>query len=254
MKNLVTLKCLHIICFLLILVKNVFSGEDFVLDGVRASPSQFPFIARIVDRDRDNICTGSLIDGNKVLTAAHCFWHDSGKPKRNACGSVVFNDRDTKNKNGKGTRREEWQKIKKIKRYSYDLAEVTLSEEVHFKPVTLSTKTVKKGDKVKGVGYGRKRHGKPNRYLQQIDLKVTELESGYEIATGVGRNGKSMCVGDSGGPLLVKKNGDWELLATLIGGGYDCENDRPDDPNEYWNVVDDYHNHKKSRRGKIKCV
>ena len=79
------------------------------------------------------------------------------------------------------------------------------------------------------VGYGRmETKGESPRYQNEIKLKVAKTyKSGkaYFMETSVDK--KTMfgpCSGDSGGPLLIKtRQGEWEVVATLQGGGYNCK-------------------------------
>merc|ERR1712045_932070 len=46
-------------------------AQPYIVNGVEAIPHEFPFMAALMNRNRQ-FCGGSLIDDNHILTAAHC--------------------------------------------------------------------------------------------------------------------------------------------------------------------------------------
>merc|ERR1712212_1336201 len=194
-------------------------ADDYIVGGPKVSTDQYPFIARL------NGCTGSLVTEDLILTAKHCFVTDNGVYPD---GTATFNDADRDRREPE----EDTYNIRYIENnYDNDLALAKLERKVTgIKPVKISKRRVNVGDAVKAVGFGRHGwHGSPNNagretadgHLRHVDLRVSKVGENW-IETGVGRNNEGPCAGDSGGPLLVCDGGEWSVVATLYGGGYDC--------------------------------
>jgi len=204
------------IFFLALLLASMLA-DDYILGGPKVSTDQYPFIARLIG---ETSCTGSLITEDLILTAKHCFVTDKGVYPD---GTATFNDADR-------DRREPGEVTYNIRyienNYDNDLALAKLERKVTgIKPVKISKKRLNVGDAVKAVGFGR--HGFPagpatgDGHLRHIDLRVSSVRENL-IETAVGRNNEGPCAGDSGGPLLVWDGGEWSVVATLWGGGFDC--------------------------------
>merc|ERR1712142_111316 len=221
---------------------HVVSGRQRIMNGHRASPRDYPFIARL------DGCTGSLMSPTMVLTATHCFYNTTtGKLYSKSCGYAVFNDDDKYNNNNKNEKRV---KIKRIMRFNNDLAVAVLEDPVSLTPVRLASEPVPNGAKVRALGYGMIGLNVWGRYLNKIDLEVTQQPSSWKwsniekhwvkweyIKTRVGPNNGGPCGGDSGGPLLVWRNNQWELLATLQGGALRCQKIVINDEGDKWNDI-----------------
>ena len=104
--------------------------------------------------------------------------------------------------------------------------------------VKMAGERLKAGDLVLSLGWGQAFQGPrartrafPDKLLKVL-LRVSDVDTSSDHTfTAVGRTNNTNipvdpCDGDSGGPLLYKKDGEWQLYATLRGGGYDCEEDK----------------------------
>ena len=109
-----------------------------------------------------------------------------------------------------------------------DLGLVQLKEKVHehkdydkgvpIVPVTLATVAPEPGDEVLTAGWGQTGFGEGfSDQLQKLTLRVTSVEKLF-VKTGVtNKDGEvtDPCDGDSGGPLLIRRQGSWEIVGTL---------------------------------------
>jgi V8-like Glu-specific endopeptidase len=149
-------------------------------------------------------CTGTIIARDLILTAAHCY--ENSVQGGYVLFGIQFNGRD--------------RKIIQIASASInpayngshnDVAMLKLAQEIPagYQPVKLlpPTLAMRPGDVVRQAGYGS--DNTPNSFgtLRTVD-------SQYVGQTGAGalsvRNGRTAaCSGDSGGPLYVRKNGEW---------------------------------------------
>ena len=78
--------------------------------------------------------------------------------------------------------------------------------------------------------------------MAQLDITIntinTTYNSPYVLETNVGHNGADPCHGDSGGPLLLREDDNkWTLIATLLGGGFNCADPSSSDKTSDWNSI-----------------
>jgi len=222
---------LHLLCLAALLVPLL--ADDYILGGNKVTWAKYPFIARL-DIPGNGDCTGSLVKDDLILTAKHCFITEFGRQYPN--GKAIFNDysRERREPNEFSV------DMRLIHYYPYnDLALAKLHHKVRITPVRISYKQVRVGDWVKVVGYGMNGPARwTDGHLRDIDLQVSRV-SGNIIETKVGPNNEGPCRGDSGGPLLVHGHQGWEVVATLIGGGFDCQTMTIDRqyPDDRWTSV-----------------
>ena len=205
-------------------------GENRILGGQEVKPKYYPFIVRLTKTNCDPLCTGSLVwNGWGVLTAAHCF----EEPKIKTA-LAVFNDFQKY----KIERKQFTVGIRGYRKYKgTELAIAFLRRKVtEVQSVPISRKTPRKGETLRAVGYGMKGLREGSNYLMHIDLQVSRTYANNIIITKVGRNNEGTCAGDSGGPLLNLEDGQWKVMATLYGGGYDCQYGRTSG-GDRWNSV-----------------
>ena len=181
------------------------------------------------------MCGASLISPRFLASAYHCFFSDDfGIDFDNDCivpGTcyAVIREHDLTKKDFE----EQNVTIKSIHRPPFgdsDLALVELQYPVKLdegaKLVRVAEERLTVGDSVWSLGWGETFQDRPSPdVLQKVLLRVSRV-SRMDTFTEVGRNAKGIpvdpCSGDSGGPLLKKKEGEGFLYATLYGGGYNC--------------------------------
>merc|ERR1719233_1780339 len=186
------------------------------------------------------MCTGSLVTKKLILTAKHCFVDKNDHNYK--YGTATFYD----SSNDCTERKPMTVPMEMVKTYpGSDLALARLERKVKgIMPAKINRKKFKLGSAMRIVGYGshdydpHTRRAKSDGHLRHIILK-TSFDNGTYLATKLGPNNAGPCVGDSGGPLLVKAGGFWSIVATLVGYGYNCQTNKVDSehPDDVWSSV-----------------
>ena len=187
-------------------------------------------------------CSASLIASKYILTAAHCFRHNSESNFQ-----VVLGTASLANEPWNYEQYEKRLDIFKLhqhpqyeKDYYHDIAIIELEEELTFSegifPICLPSEAStpdRTGDSVSIVGYGSAGNDGSNNQLRFADLQVfgishceKELEpmsfTTHLLCAGSPVSGIGSCPGDSGGPLLQYHSKDgrqyYEQVAVVKGG------------------------------------
>lgn len=167
----------------------------------------------VMIRTPQGTCTGTLVAPDLVLTAAHCFLKEpgpedvtvafgpGGRAARTSLRAYALHD----GFKGAGS--------------SDDLALLLLRKGVPagFGPVAPFAGRVRVGESVVVAGYGRDRAYEPTEgTLRQTTLEVREYD-GREVGLR-GPGGWGTCLGDSGGPTFVRRDGRLFLFSVISRG------------------------------------
>ncbi|EZA56153.1 Limulus clotting factor C [Ooceraea biroi] len=226
---------------------SIAHGNTLVVNGFQAKVGAFPWHVGIYGKKRMNqyeqICGGTLISNNLVVSAAHCFYDEVyNKPKDASDYAVAagkhYRDWDTKEEY---TQKSMVDSIRLGGRYmgargnfAEDIALLKLKTPFELttlvRPVCMDwdnlyeREQLQTGQAGKVVGWGKDIKGESTTSLQEIAMPFVPYQQCLSAVPFDFRgfitsdkfcaghlNGSSVCEGDSGGGLSFEKNGLWYL-------------------------------------------
>lgn len=183
--------------------------------------SGHPAVALLYNEAQGYICSGTIIDTNVYLTAAHCV------PDANAGNYYVVGGTDLINDNP------EWavEAASVHAHPNYDPNDVGFDVGIvitkQTPPVTplrwqkdVDDSVYAVGSVFTAVGYGvTSGGGGGDGIKRKVSLEIAEI---YQEAYGYGGNGKNTCSGDSGGPAIKVIDGQETVIGTVSFGDANC--------------------------------
>jgi hypothetical protein len=192
-----------------------------IVGGEPVEPGAWPAVVGI--RTQQNICTGTLVAPNLILTAAHCF---SPPP----IGNVGVDFGDTMASPDFTLAATDWGVHPDFCTPDvcdgdlHDFAWIRLPVDVDITPIVLITAQDEYDEVMVGgqaalfVGFGKDEE-MVSGIKREVASKITSFgDSGREFRAG--GDGSDTCGGDSGSPALVQlADGGWRVAGVLSRGG-----------------------------------
>ncbi len=234
-----------------------------IIGGKEARPDAWPWMVALVhskssDATQGQFCGGTLIGEEWVLTAAHCTYDLSGRPRSAAEIDVVVGRHRLSQADGQ--RLQITQIIRHpgfiANRFNNDLALLQTSAPaaqptVRLLPPEQSTHE-QSGIVATVIGWGITEDGVESDVLRQVEVPLVDISTcrrSYGIfnekvtenmlCAGLEDGGKDSCQGDSGGPLVIfNADGQQWQQAGIVSWGEGCAQ-----PNYYgvYTRVSNYH-------------
>ncbi|XP_059045004.1 modular serine protease-like [Achroia grisella] len=214
-------------------------GDTLAVGGQKAKLGELPWHAGIYRKNTTpymQVCGGSIVRHNIVISAAHCFWTDNGK--QSARLYAVGAGKLYRAWNDPGDKNPQMADVKSIEipesyhgrttNYAQDIAVLVLSVsftyESHIAPVCLdfddtfdNRQLTRRDSKGKVAGWGLVSEGNASPTLQVVELPIISYGDcsslipedfrrylTYDkICAGYIDKGTAVCQGDSGGGLVL---------------------------------------------------
>lgn len=249
-------KCLRLLFLIVLFVPHgVCAGETLprtpeptgfsakILGGSQSKAGAWPWMSALLDSNQPNTwkaqyCSGVLIDDSWVLTAAHCV---NGKIPKEIEVAVGVYDLASFSGPRIGVKSIHVHPDYNTTTLTNDIALVELKQSSNQPPITLFSGESREnvpanllGITLTALGWGWA-DGPSGFYypeiLRQVDLPVVEesiCNNIYHIALASSQicagyfEGKDVCNGDSGGPVVTRIDGEW-VHAGLVSFGEPCD-------------------------------
>lgn len=210
--------------------------EDRIYGGQLAVPGSWPWQAGIYTHRYSHFCGGALINDRYVLTAAHCVWSKLSTSVRVHLGSYARRAVDNT---------EVVYKVEEVcahPRYkpsgsalkNTDIAILKLQKSVEFAPTISPVCLPEHNEELPAesllyvTGWGSTDAGrmiqKSHELKQALTKELPRVNCSSaipEVMCGSHEYGSS-CFGDSGGPVVHRRNGTWTLFGLVSGGPWVC--------------------------------
>lgn len=194
-----------------------------IIDGAKCTNQKKSSVAKIVinyeNGGESELCTGTLIKNDVVLTAAHCF----GQVQLSTIGNLIKDVKVTVG--GKTFKAKTWEVNPAWGGYNEvaDTALVFLPKAVNKTPFKLIKKDYEpsQGDFAALIGYGAikvKNNNPVNGYAGGFATVSYVGPDSIITSYASGTNQSTICFGDSGGPLISWVDNAWRILGTATGG------------------------------------
>lgn len=231
------------------------SGQSFGIVGgeVLGSGNELSastvFVIHIGEDKKTGICTGTLIDDNKVLTAAHCI-SEFGAGKTviaftNNADCVVKAPTRTLRAVTRSAAHPEYSYNGSSYNANYDLAVLKIAGKIPdgYKVRSLPAKefSLAAGDSLVMTGYGvttedgedsgtlRFTTASQDRLMNQVYIKMSDKTLSFPKALILDQPNNGVCSGDSGGPLYAKTASGLTLIG-ITSMGIDHRSEKSSTP------------------------
>ncbi|XP_011692802.1 PREDICTED: serine protease nudel-like isoform X2 [Wasmannia auropunctata] len=230
---------------------SVARGNTLIVSGFQAKVGAFPWHVGIYSKERtgeyQQICGGTLINNNLVVSAAHCFYDEVYNQMHDASKYSVAAGKHYRDWNAreKYAQKSSVESIRAPDRYqgargnfAEDIALLKLKTPFELtslvRPVcidwdnTHEREQLQVGHAGKVAGWGKDIKGESTRSLQEIDMPFVPYDQCLSAVPVDFRgfltsdkfcaghlNGSSVCDGDSGGGLCFEKDGVWYLRGVV---------------------------------------
>lgn len=197
-----------------------YEGPDpLIYGGEPVEPGAWPAVVAV---QTSKLCTGTLVAPDLVLTAAHCFDPAPIIPVRIHVGDSIA-DASTFSSDQWGSH-PDFCLPSDCGEDLHDFAWVKLAGPIGVEPIPPITtqaeydEAMRPGVELTFVGFGEDEADVTGIKRQVVSSLTSFNASGREFRAG--GDGNDTCLGDSGGPALVKlASGEWRLAGVISRGG-----------------------------------